>query len=126
MGIRLGSGRINILVAATSYTAWTPSTGKRAIIRKILWYNNTGAAGYLQIGFLTLAAVFTEVLPRILMVNGAEGAIGEDELPIVGNTREGFYPDTTLVTGTLGLITVQATVGGAIPTCSVAMEIEEE
>ena len=126
MGVRLGTGPINILVANTSYTAWTPSTGKRAIIRKIHWYNNTGGNGLLRVGYLTLAAVFTQVLPSILMVNGVDDDMTEGELPIVGNTVEGFYPDTTLVTGTLGLIIVQGTVGIAFPNCRVAMEIEEE
>ena len=126
MGQRLSTGAVDILAANFSYVAWAPSTGKRAIIRKIMWYNNTGAAGYLRIGYLTLGAVFTQVLPNILMVNLADGELGEAEIPITGNTREGFYPDTTAGTGTLGNIIVQGTVGGAAPTCRVTMEIEEE
>lgn len=125
MGIRLTGGIVGILVAATSYTAWTLSTGKRAIIRKVMWYNNTGGNGFLSIGITTLGAVFTEVLPRILMVNGVEGSMDEDQLPIAGNSPEGFQSDTTLVTGTLGNIIVRGTVGGALPTCTVIIEVEE-
>lgn len=127
MGTRLTGGIVGLLVAATSYTAWTLSLGKRAVIRKIMWYNNTGGASVLEVGFLTNAAVpvFTAVLPRILMVNGNDGQIPEDQLPIAGNTPEGFQADTTANTGTLGNIIVQATVGGALPTCTCIIEVEE-
>lgn len=125
MGVRLTGGLIDILVANTSYTAFTLSPGKRAVIKKILWFNNTGGNGFLWIG-ATIAAAFTQLLPSILMVNGVDGELGEDEIPICGNTPEGFVADTTVATLTTGDIVVQATVGAAAPNCRVIIEVEEE
>jgi len=123
-GVRLGSGFVDILVAATSYTAWTLSTGKSAVIKKVHWFNNTGAGGFLQIGFTTLGAAWTPLM-EILMVNGVDGELREDDLPIFGNSPQGFVSDTTLVTGTLGNIIVRGTVGGVTPTCRIFLEVEE-
>ena len=123
--VRLTGGLVDILVANTTYPAFNLSPGKPAVIKKIMWFNNTGGNGFLRIG-ATIAAVFTQLLPSILMVNGVDGELGEDEIPICGNTPEGFAPDTTPATVTTGNIVVQATVGAAIPNCRVIIEIEEK
>lgn len=126
-GIRLGSGLISVVAAATTtrlFTLGTVST-KKAIIRKIFWHNRTGGNGTLSIGYLTLGAVFTPVLPLILMLNGIDGQLEEVDIPITGNTVEGFCAERTLVTGSLGNIDCQTSVGGAAP-ADVLVSIEVE
>jgi len=119
---------ISIQAANTSYIAWLLSTGKKAVIKKIMWINRTGGNGYLRVGYLTNAAVpvFTQVLPDIMMVNGIDGQLTEAELPLCGNRPEGFCADTTANTGTLGNIIIQGSVGGAPANdVMVTLEIEE-
>ncbi|MDD5539703.1 MAG: hypothetical protein PHG61_03325 [Candidatus Marinimicrobia bacterium] len=118
---------ISVIVAATSYVLWTLSLGKRAFVRKLVWCNRTGGNGMLRIGYLTLGAVFVQCSPDILMLNGVDGNLTEAQLPPWGNSAEGgFIADTTLVTGTLGNIIVQCSVGGAAPAdVQVSAEIEE-
>ena len=119
---------ISIIAAATSYVAHSLSTGRRQVLRKITWFNRTGGGGVLRVGYLTnvAAPVFVQVLPDIDMINGLLGEIREDNLPIVGNSVTGFCADTTLNTGSLGNIVLQATVGGAAPLdVMVSGEVEE-
>lgn len=127
MGVRVSSGLINITVINTTTLLWTKSTGKRAVIKKIMWANRSGANGQLRIGYNTnaVAPVWTQVMPDILILNGADGELREAELPIVGNTPEGFITDTTVNTGTDGHIRAQATVAG-LGAASVQVEIEVE
>ena len=122
---RQSGGLIDILAANTSYIAFILPAGRRAVIKKIMWYNNTGGNGFLRIG-ATVAAAFTQLLPSILMVNGVDGELGEAEIPICGNAPEGFFADTTVATLTTGDIVVQGTVGAAIPNCRVILEVEVE
>lgn len=111
------------IAGATSYIVWTLSTGRRAVIRRLYWNNNTGADTYLSVGFLTLGAVFTVVFPRITTINGMSDWM---EMPLVGNTLVGFAADTTLVTGSLGNIIVQVGAAGAAPNdVEVQVEVEE-
>jgi len=125
--MRKTTGVINILVAATSYTAWTLGLGRRAVIRKIRFHNRTGGNGVLRIGYTTLAAAFVQVLPDITMLNGLDDAWDEEHIPIGGNYPEGFAADTTAGTGTLGDIIIRSDVGGAIPNdVQVTLEVEEE
>ena len=128
MGVRKSSGLIAMGAAPNvSVNLWTLSLGKKAVIKKIMWINRTVGAGVLRIGYLTLAAVFTAVLPDITMVAGVDGEMTEAELPISGNTIEGFQADTTLVTGSLGNIIAQASVAGVAPaSVQVTIEVEED
>lgn len=125
--VRLSSGLIEFGAAANITTnLWLTSARKKAVIKKIYWHNRTGGNGMLRIGYLTLGAVFTQVLPDILMLNGFDDVLEEGELPICGNDRDGFVADTTAVTGTLGYIVAQATVAGAAGVnVHVALEVEE-
>lgn len=135
MGVRLSSGLISIIAAgvvapSNASTLWLLSPGKRAIIKKIMWINRTGGGGFLRIGYDDRVAPvagpnFTQVLPDILMVAGVDGAMREEDLPICGNTREGFAVDTTANTGTVGNIMAESSVGGAAPN-DVMVEIEVE
>lgn len=140
MGVRLSTGLVSltavgngdgVAIGATGFTAWTLSTGKRAIIRKIMWRNRTGGNGNLLVGYgdrTVAGSIFRQVMPSIFMVNGIDGELTEVEIPIVGNFIEGFKADTTAVTGTVGNIIVEtdcAGVGAAPTDAQVLMEIEE-
>lgn len=127
MGVRVSSGLITIQNSLVDNTLFTLSTSKteRAVIRKIAWINRTGANTFLRIGHTTLGGVFTQDLPDILMLAGIDGQWTEPELPICGNTPEGFAPNTTLVTGTLGNIIGRAVASAATPN-DVQVNIEME
>jgi len=141
MGVRLSSGLLSITAvgggdgvalgaAANNPTAWTLSIGKRAIIRKIMWRNGIALAANLLVGFgdrTVAGSIFRQVLPNIRMVSGVDGELNEEDLPIVGNSPEGFVADTTPVTGTIGNIFVETDgAAGAYPgNVQVSMEIEE-
>lgn len=140
MGIRLSSNLVSIIANAAgpggavagSQTAWTLSAGKRAIIRKIHWRNRTGGNCSLLVGFgdrTVAGSLFRQVLPRILTLNGIDGSMAEVDLPIVGNTPEGFQNDATIPTGTIGNILVEtddapAGIGAGAP-LEVTIEVEE-
>lgn len=130
--MRKATGIVNnglgIVAAATNYIIWT-NPGRRVVIRKIMFHNRTGGRGVLRVGFLTNAVVpvFTQVLPDITMINGISDSLEEQEIPQGGNYPEGFFPNTTPNTGTLGDIVVQSDVGAAGAfSVEVAMEVEEE
>jgi len=126
-GVRLSTALVAMGAAANvTVLVHTQSPGKRAVIKKIIWHNRTGAPGVLRFGFLTLGAVFTQVLPDIFMVAGLDGQLNENDLPICGNTPQGFAADTTAVTGTLGAIQAQSSVAGVAPAdVQVRIEVEE-
>ena len=142
MGQRLTGGMVALVATgagnggavANALTAWTLSAGKRAIIRKITWRNRTGANANLLIGFgdrTAVGSLFRQVLPTILMINGIDGELSEDLLPICGNTPQGFQADTTVPTGTVGNILVETdSVLVAPPPATtdiqVIIEVEEE
>lgn len=137
MSVRVSTGVISLIAAGAadaaviagtgSQTAWTLSTGKRAIIRKIRWRNRTGANSNLRIGYgdrTVAGSVFRQVFPDILMLNGIDDGLEEKDLPITGNMREGFTVDTTAITGTLGNIIIGASAVAANDV-QVMLEIEE-
>lgn len=124
-GIRLQSGLISIVAAATSTTGFILPLGKRAIIKKIHWRNRSGSNADLTIGYTNLAAAFVAIFPNILMVNGVDDGFEEGELPIMGNTPEGFMANTTALTGTLGNIILCSSVAGAAPAdVQITLEVE--
>lgn len=53
------------------------------VIRKIMWYNNTGANATIRIGTLNATPIFVDLLPTILALNGFDGELTEEELPAV-------------------------------------------
>lgn len=153
MGVRLSSGLVTITAVgggnnvvlgavAANPTAWTLSPGKRAVIKKVAWRNGIGVNANLLIGYgdrTVAGSVFRQVFPNILMVNGFDGELREEDLPIMGNGvgyagvggtggTEGFVADTTPVTGTTGAIIVETDgAAGAYPAnVQVIIEVEEE
>lgn len=53
------------------------------VIRKIAWYNNTGANVTLQFGTLNGTPAFVALLPTYLALNTFDGSREERELPFV-------------------------------------------
>jgi len=90
-----------------------------AKVRKIMAFNNTGAATFLQLGYLTLAAVFVQTIPDLLCLAAVENIWTEADIP-----NYEWRPDTTLVTGTLGDIVAQITVCPANQV-RIILEVEE-
>lgn len=124
--VRISGGLRSIVAATTSTALHTISTGLTAVIRKIIVRNHQGANIDLQIGYDTLAAVFTVVLPDLLCLAGMENIWTEDDIPIMGNYPQGFKADTTPVTGNTGIIVGQASAAAAAPAdIEVIIEVEE-
>lgn len=119
----VGGPLVSCVVAATSYVLHTLTIGKKAQIQKIMYCNRTAGASLLRIGYLTLGAVFTQVLPDIYMVPTIDGELSALDIPLCGNAIDGFKSDTTAVTGTLGNIICQCSVAGAAP-ADVQVKIE--
>jgi len=98
------------------------TVGRTVRIRKILWYNATGAARNLIFGTVTniipvAPGTFVPLLPPIVAVNGVHDMITEAELPDVE-----FIPDRTAGAGGLtGDIYLMAGVAGVL----VRLEVEE-
>ncbi len=96
-------------IGATGFTLFTLPVGMRAIIRKLAWYNHTGANGNLLIGYgdRTGAGSIFRLIAAIYTFNNLTDFLTEAELPIFGNMVEGFQNDVTPVTGTTGNIIVE-------------------
>jgi len=126
---RQSSGVIQFTAVALANTllyTLSPTVTKVGVVKKIRWINRTGANGRLTLGYVNAAAVFVPVFPDILMVNGVDDCLKEDELPIFGNGPKGFVADTTPLTGTTGAIWAQSTVAGAAGlNVEVIIEVEE-
>lgn len=125
---RLTGGLVSVVAAATSTEVYILSTGKTCVIKKIRAYNNTGGTVTLTVGYLTNAStpVFTQVMPTLTLLQGENNWI-EDDLPICGNTNEGFHNDNTTNTGTDGSIYVQVSASAASPNdVQIQVEVEEE
>ena len=137
MGVRItgnmqsivGVGGGNNAALANQVTLHTLSTGKRAVIRKLRWCNRTGANVNIWIGYgdLTVAAsVFRQTMPDILAVNGVDGELTEEQIPLNGNMPQGFAADTTAITGSNGNILAEASNAAADPAdVQIIAEVEE-
>lgn len=134
--VRLTGGRVSIIAVgagdgavSNASTLHTLSLNLTAVIKKIMWFNRTGGNVLLWIGYNDLtvaAAVFRQVLPSIFCVNGMDGELNEDDLPICGNTPLGFHADITAVTGSLGNIMGEVSNSAAAPNdFMVQIEVEE-
>jgi len=114
-------------VIANSFTLWNISTGKRAIIRKIMWFVTAGAGnGELGIGYND-AVNFIPCLPPITLIAGMGGAMVEDEIPRCGNQPDGFVLSTVPLLGNLtGTIEAQCNCAGIVANpVYVQIEVEE-
>ncbi|MHB8084331.1 MAG: hypothetical protein ACYDHZ_00700 [Dehalococcoidia bacterium] len=95
----------------------TLSTARTAIIRKIMWYNNTGAVVTLRIGTVDNQAipVFVPMLPTIAAINGLHDNLMAAEIPDVE-----FAPNRgALAAGRSGNIYVVGSAAGVLIVISV-------
>lgn len=90
MGIRKANnvGLVTTTLVATGNLLHTLPTASptTVIIRKVMWYNNTGVQQTIQLGTWdnTLpASLFVALFPPFNCVNGMDGELMEDELPEV-------------------------------------------
>ena len=93
------------------------SIGRKAVIRKIMCYNNTGANVTLQFGTLTAVPAFVALLPIFVAIDTLDNQWTEEEIPyfeFVLNTSAG-------AAGRVGDIYCLA--GAATPT--LWLEVEE-
>lgn len=94
----------------------TLPVGRTVKIKKIMWYNNTGAQETLIFGTQTNVGGWVPLFPTISCVNTMDGELIEREIPNVE-----FQFDTTPAAGTTGNILVQASAVGIL----VRLEVEE-
>lgn len=123
---RISGGLRNIVAAATTTALHTISAGRTARIKKLHAFNGQLANVTLEIGYDNLAAAWTPVLPRYALITGMDFTLGEDEIPMCGNSPDGFHVDTTALTGFAGVISARASAAGAgVLAVSVEIEVEE-
>ena len=92
-GILVPGNRITVAAALTTTLLATISTGRRAIIKKITGFNNTGADCSLLIGNTStglVTGVFTQQLVTIRLINGQYTNLDKNdivafEFPAAGN-----------------------------------------
>jgi len=123
---RISGGLRNVVAAATTTALHTISAGKTARIKKIHAFNGQPANVTLELGYDNLAAAWTPVLPRYNLIAGMDTELGEDQIPMAGNTPDGFHVDVTAVTGFAGVIAARASAAGAgVLGVQVVIEVEE-
>lgn len=122
MGIRMGNNAGALIAGTTGGGAedllHTLSLGRKAVIRKVVWYNPLAVNVNILLGTYTTAGVFAQLLPTIIAIPTLSGSMEEEELSYVE-----FLLDTSAAAaGTTGDIYVQdAGAGGLI----ISLEIEE-
>ena len=77
-----GAGVWDLLHTIPLMTVQTVTFPSRSfIIRKIMWYNNTGAPATLSIGTQNAVPAFVPLLPTIYCLNLFDGELNEADLP---------------------------------------------
>lgn len=112
-----GNDLLHTMAMVTVGTTVFPA--RTFIIRKIMWYNNTGANATLSFGTLNATPALVPLLPTILCLNTFDGQLTEAELPGVEFTS-----------GTATALAAARWNGNAYVLCSVAgvlvsIEVEE-
>ena len=82
-GIRMANSGGVITLTAGNDLIHSLSTGRKAVIRKILCYNNTGANVTLQFGTLDATPAFVALMPIFVAINGFDNTWPEEEIPMV-------------------------------------------
>ena len=80
-GIRMGNNQGLFVLTAGNDLIHDLPTGRKAVIRKILCYNNTGANVTLQFGTLNATPAFVALLPIFVAINTLDNEWGEIEIP---------------------------------------------
>jgi hypothetical protein len=112
-----GPDLLHTIQLVTSNNMSVPN--KTVVIRKILWYNNTGASVTLIFGTrdLAVAPAFVALFPTMVAFNGLPEAVQEADIPAIEFTRN----NAALAAGRSGDIYVQASAVGVV----IALEVEE-
>ena len=116
VGIRKGNNAGLFVTTGANDLLHTLPANRTAFIRKILWYNNTGAGVTLIFGTLSNVAGWVPLFPTILAINALDGGYEEALIPAVE-----FVNDRTAAAGTTGNIHVQASAAGVL----IRLEVEE-
>ena len=124
-----GGGDGAAWVAGNGVVLWNTSTGKKAAIKKLFISNRTGANVQIWIGYgdrTVAASVFRQVIPAILVLNGVDMELSEEDIPQGGNAPDGYCNDATAITGTTGPIIIESSASAAAPNnVQVSCEVEE-
>ena len=124
--MRFTTGLISIVAADTSTLAWTLTPGTKTVIKSITAMNRTAGDGVLRIGYQTNGGVWVQVSTDLLILDGITAMMNEWDIPVMGNTVDGFCYDLTPVLGCTGIIYLRSDVGGAAPLdVQVIMEIDD-
>ena len=123
---RYTSGLISIVAAATTTALFTCTGNAIYIVRKVMCRNNQGANIQLVLGYDNLAVAWVPVMPSLTCLTGLDNEWVEAELPVAGNTVQGWTIDATPLTGWAGVIAARVSAAAAIPNdVQVTIEVEE-
>jgi len=128
VGAGVGGAIANAILAFPMPIGNPPQGMVKMVIKRIAWYQNMGVNATLLVGYADRTiggALFRQVLPTIQMINGSHDMW--DNIPMAGNTHEGFMIDMTATTGTLGDIYIEcptAAIGVAPNNVQVIMDVE--
>ena len=123
---RRSSGLVTIVAAATTTALLVMQAVKLYRVKKIMAWNGQGANVDLVIGYDDVGGVWVPCSPPFVCIPALDNEWAEADIPIFGNTTEGFLIDTTLVTGFAGVIAARASAAGAAPAnVLVVVEFEE-
>ena len=82
-GIRMANNQGVFTLTAGNDLIHDLSLNRKAVIRKILCYNNTGANVTLQFGTLNATPAFVALMPIFVAINGFDNTWPEEEIPAV-------------------------------------------
>ncbi len=115
-------GLVTTTLVAIGNLCHTLPLGRTAMIRKIMWYNNTGALETITLGTwdnTPAPALFVPLFPNITCMNTFDGELQAEEIPNV--IFELNLTPVALGNGTTGNIYVLGSVAGIL----VRLEVEE-
>ena len=81
-GVRITKPRVSITAAATATLVHQVTSGRTAILNKLMWYNGQSADVILEIGIFD-GSTFTRLLPRIKAIAGQHGGLNDRMCPNV-------------------------------------------
>lgn len=116
LGLGAGPGLVITLGAASVDLIHQCPVGRSFYVRKILWYQNTGANATLIFSTLSNALVPVPMFPTQLAINGIPGGLGEDDLSGV----EFMVNSQIAPNGWDGNLYVTSSVVGVLISCEVA------
>ena len=121
LGLGAGPGLVISLGAASADLIHQVPVGRSFYVRKLIWYQNTGANVTLVFETLSNAGVPAAVVmfPTLLAINGIPGGLGEDDLVGV----EFMLNSQAAPNGWDGNLYVTSSVAGVLISCEVAEKL---